>query len=137
MILRHVQQPHGVGVNTVEHRETSCEIPNKPKNKKKNECVICRNGRRNSLIILRAKKLLSQVKHPEAFLVDRILRNLQEQWYRASTGFSLTSRRTEIAQHGGSKFQGALCRRRIGSQVLRADKFGDWMTAGHKVLTED
>ena len=35
-----------------------------------------------------AKKLLSQVTHPEAFLVDGILRNLLEKWYRVSTGFS-------------------------------------------------
>ena len=88
-------------------------------------CVICRNGRRNSLIIWWAKKLLSQVKHPEAFLVDGILRNLLEKWYRVSTGFSLAARRTEIELHGGPKFQGALCRRRIGNQVLRAKKFGD------------
>ena len=69
-------------------------------------CVICRNGRRNSLIIQWAKKLLSRVKHPEAFLVDRIITNLREKWYRVSTGFSLTSRRTEIAHHGGPKIQG-------------------------------
>ena len=70
-------------------------------------------------------KLPHQVKHPQASLVDGILRNLLEKWYRVSTGFSLASRRTEIAQHGGSKFQGALCRRRIGNQILRAEKFGD------------
>ena len=37
MILRHVQQPHGVGVNTVGHWETFCKIPQKPTNKNKNE----------------------------------------------------------------------------------------------------
>ena len=31
MILRQVQQPHEVKVHTVEHWETSCEIPQKPK----------------------------------------------------------------------------------------------------------
>ena len=30
--LRHIQQPNEVGVHAVEHGETNCEIPKKPKN---------------------------------------------------------------------------------------------------------
>ena len=36
--------------------------------------------------------------HPQALLVNQI-RNLQETWYRASTVFLLTSRRTENAKY--------------------------------------
>ena len=43
-------------------------------------------------------------------------------------------RNCEICQR--TKFTRAPCRRRIGGAVLRADNFGDLITADHKVLSE-
>ena len=44
MILRHVQQPHELGVHAVEHWEISCEIPKKPKTKMKKEDIDTARG---------------------------------------------------------------------------------------------
>ena len=52
--------------------------------------------------------------------------------------FILISLRTEIARSAsGPKLQGPPCRRRKGEAVLRADNFGDLMTADHKVLSDN
>ena len=54
-----------------------------------------------------------------------------------NTVFILTSPKTEIARSvRGPKLQGPHCRRRNGGVVLRAENFGDLMTADHKVLSE-
>ena len=47
------------------------------------------------------------------------------------TAFILTSRNCEICQR--TEITRAPCRRRIGGVVLRAEKFGDLITADHKV----
>ena len=55
-----------------------------------------------------------------------------------STVFILTSRKTEnceICQR--TKITSAPCRRRIGIVVLRAENFGDLITADHKVLSDN
>ena len=58
-------------------------------------------------------------------------------WIWASTVFILTSRKTGIARSArGPKSQGPLCRRRIGRVVLRAENFGDFITADHKIVSE-
>ena len=46
----------------------------------------------------------------------------------------LQDRNCEICQR--TKITRGPCRRRIGGAVLRAEKFGDLITAGHKVLSE-
>ena len=43
-------------------------------------------------------------------------------------------RNCDICQR--TKITRAPCRRRIGGAVPRAESFGDWMTADHKVLSE-
>ena len=51
--------------------------------------------------------------------------------------FKLTSGKTEIARFvERTKITRAPCRRRIGGVVLRAEIFGDLITADHKVLSE-
>ena len=51
--------------------------------------------------------------------------------------FVLTSLKTKIARSiRGPKLQRAPSRRRIGGAVPRAEKFGDLITADHKVLSE-
>ena len=47
----------------------------------------------------------------------------------------LKDRKCEICQR--TKITRALCRRRIGGAVPRAETFGDLITADHKVLSED
>ena len=44
--------------------------------------MICQSGWRNSLKTQWTKKLQHQAMHPQAFLVNRLIRNLQEEWYR-------------------------------------------------------
>ena len=52
--------------------------------------------------------------------------------------FILIFPKTEIARSAsGPKLQGAPCRRRKGEAVLRADNFGDLITADHKVLSDN
>ena len=66
-----------------------------------------------------------------------ILRTLWEVWIWGSTVFILTSRKTEnceICQR--TKITRAPCKRRVGRAVLRAENFGDLITADHKVLRE-
>ena len=78
------------------------------------------------------------MKGPQASLVNRFIWNLRAKWYRASTAFLLTHRKTEIAKSArGPKIARAPCRERTGNQVLRAENFGDLMTTDHKVLSED
>ena len=55
-----------------------------------------------------------------------------------STVLKLISLKTEIARSvEGPKLQGAPCRRRNGEAVPRAEKFGDLITADHKVLSDN
>ena len=61
----------------------------------------------------------------------------EQKLYRASTVFSLTPRRTEIATSClRTKITKVSCRKRIGTVVLRAEDFDDSITADHKVLSE-
>ena len=134
MSLRHVQQPHGVGVNAVGHRETICKIPQKPKNKNKNEDNATARGSPlrdlpewseefadnlvgvEASVSSEAPGSISRGPHPQ-----ELSRKVVSGQHRIFT----ISRRTEIAKCRGPKIQGALCRQRIGNQVLRAEKFGD------------
>ena len=51
--------------------------------------------------------------------------------------YLLTSQRTRIAKFAQEPtLQGPSCRKRTGNPVPRAEKFGDLMTADHKVLSE-
>ena len=56
---------------------------------------------------------------------------------QGSTVFILTSQKTEIPKSACEpKWYGALCRRRTCEVVLRAEEFGDMITADHKVPNE-
>ena len=92
---------------------------------------ICQNGWQNSRRILRTKVFQPIGTHQRVLLVNQL------QWYRASTVFILTSRRTEIADICmRTEITRAPCRRRIGGAVPRAENFSDLITADHKVLSE-
>ena len=55
-----------------------------------------------------------------------------------NTVFILTSRKTEIARSvTGPKFQGPRAEDVLAEFVLRAENFGDLITADHKVLSEN
>ena len=136
MIPRHVQQTTRSRSKRSPLGDHCGEILNKPQTKIKMRttlqrggarCVICRNGRRNSLIIQWAMRLLYQVTHPEAFLVDRILRHLQEKWYRSLHRiFDSLPERLILRSVEDQKCRRALCIRRIGDQVYLVQKeFGD------------
>ena len=66
------------------------------------------------------------------------LQSREEKWYRASTAFILTARRTEIAISIclRTKITRASCRKRTGTVVPIAENFDYLITADHKVLSE-
>ena len=71
-------------------------------------------------------------------LLMMLLQSRQQRDVRiwVSTVFILISLKTEIAKSvKGPKLQGPPCRRRNGGAVPRAEKFGDLITADHKVLS--
>ena len=68
--------------------------------------------------------------------MDRILRNLQEKWYRALSIFIHfpKDRNCEVWRTKNAR---ASCRSRTSNQEPRAEKFGDLITADFLVLNED
>ena len=76
------------------------------------------------------------MKHPQASHVNHFIGNFQENWYRVSTVFSLfpNDRNCDIGQR--TKIARTPCRKRTGNPLFRAEKFGDLLTADHKVLHE-
>ena len=65
--------------------------------------------------------------------------NVVRNWYQiqGSTVFILTSQTTGTEKSACEpKTTRALCRRRIGGALPRAEKFGDLITADHKILSE-
>ena len=64
------------------------------------------------------------------------IRNVQRKWHQRSAVFSHfpKDRNCEVCLR--TKITRARCRKRTGHQVLWADKFGDWITADHKVLNQ-
>ena len=61
----------------------------------------------------------------------------EQKWYRVSTAFFLTSRRTEIAISASQAIsRGLLAGRRIGTEVAREENLCDLKTADHTVLSE-
>ena len=76
--------------------------------------------------------------HPQAVLDHHFLRNRRERWYRVSIAFftlCLKVRNCEVCER--TKITRTPCRRRTGNQEPRAEKFGDLLTADHKVPSED
>ena len=139
-ILRQVQHTHEVRAHAVEHGETCCMIPQKLKTMMQHwesGHMICQTGWRNSLKIKWTTKLQHQAMHPLALLVNHLIRNLQEKWYRVRKVFSHTSRRTETAKYAKAPKTRAICRKRTGNPVLRAEKIGDLITEDHKVLRDE
>ena len=60
-----------------------------------------------------------------------------QQWYRGNTVFSHFHKNRNCEACLRTKITSALCRRRTGEAVLRAEKFGDLITADHEVLNEE
>ena len=93
------------------------------------------NGWRSSQTIWRTQKC----QCPHTFLRTQV-RNVPRMWYQnqGSTVFILTSQKTEIAKYAcKQKWQGLLAGGRIGEALPRAEKFGDLITADHKLLNEE
>ena len=75
--------------------------------------------------------------HPHTFLMTQI-RNVPQKWNHGIIVFILASqknRNCEVCLR--TKITRGPCRRRTGDTVLLAEKFGDLMTADHKVLNEE
>ena len=145
MIVRQVQQPHEVGVHAVEHGETCCMIPQKPKRKIENEDTDAARdtpshdlpgwleeftsecmGRRSFSIRRRTRKHLTLHQEPSRKVISGE--------HSVFTHFPKdrnceACKRTEMTR--------APCRRRTGNAELRAEKFGDLITADQKVLNEE
>ena len=115
-------------VQAVENWETSSENPQKSKNSKikmriliefwETCCATCLIGWTNSQRISWTKGFHLQGTHPQALPANDI-HKLVEKWYRASTVFILTSRRTQ-ALKCAKKNQNytAHCRKRGGEPYL-------------------
>ena len=98
-------------------------------------CWIFLNGRKSSQMIWRTKKCL----HPHTFS--------QDSDSERPTKVTSTSRKHGIYTHFPkdrncdmclrTKITRSPCRRRTGEAVHRAEKFGDLITADHKVLNEE
>ena len=100
-----------------------------------NVCEIFLNGWRISQTIWRTQNCLC----PHTFLKTQI-RNIQRKWYQyqGNIVFTLTSQKTDIAKYcSSSDITRAPCRSRNGETVPRAEKFGDLITADHKLLNEE
>ena len=115
------------------HQETGRGIPQGMQRIRLTVCEIFLNGWRSSQIVQRTQKCL----HPHTFL-RTLIRNVLQKWHQGSTILKLTSQKTEIAKSACEwSWQGPPYRKRTGDAVPRAEKFGDLMTADHKVLNEE
>ena len=71
---------------------------------------------------------------------SRLRRNVLRKWYQNQGNIKLilTSWKTDIAKSClRTNMTKAPCRKRTGEAVLRAEKFGDLITADHKVFNEE
>ena len=133
MILRHVQQPHEVGVNAVGHWETCCEIPNKPQTKSKNQDNATARGSPlrdlpewlqdfTDNLVDAAASVSSGA--PASISREPLHQKPSRKGYRASTLFFLTSRRTEVEQYArGQKIQGLLAENALAIKYLQQKSF--------------
>ena len=100
------------------------------------DCAICQSGWRSSQKISKTKKCQHQGAHPQTLLRIQV-RNVLLKWYPGSTVLKThfpKNRNCEICKR--TKITRAPCRERNGDAVLRAENFGDLITADHKVLNE-
>ena len=78
-----------------------------------------------------------EVLHPHTFLMTQI-RNVLQKWHPGNSVFILTSQKTEIAKYACEpRLQGLLAEVAQAKQYLEQTKFGDLITADHKVLDEE
>ena len=81
-------------------------------------------------------EFLNTETHTRVLLMN-YLERLREVWIWVNTVLRLTSRKTEIARSArGPKSQGHRAEDVLAESVLRAENFGDLITADHKVLNE-
>ena len=94
------------------------------------DCAISQSGLRSSQIISKIQKC----QHSQALLMTQI-RNVARE--PGSTAFVPTSRKIEIAKSASeSGLRGLLAGSALAKPYSGAGKFGDLLTADHKVLTE-
>ena len=98
--------------------------------------MICQSGHRSSGTVWWMTVFLNAETHTPVLLMN-FHQSRQQKWYRVSTAFLLTYRRTEIAMSAwepkllGLREENALVR-----SVPRAENFGDLIPADHNVLSE-
>ena len=139
MILRQVQQPHEDGVHAFEHWEASCMTPQKtkqmrtPNGYKATCCTMCQNGWRTSQKIWWTTECQHHGTHPQALLSNEI-RNLQESGiWETPYLCSLPERPKLRSGQENQDYKGSLQETQV-MQKPRAEKFGDLITAVHKVF---
>ena len=92
----------------------------------------CKNSRR----ILWMKEFLNTETHTRVLLMDHLLSH-RENWHRASTVFTLISRKTEISRSvRGLKLQGLRAEDVLVLHVSRAENYDDLIRADHEGLSE-
>ena len=99
-------------------------------------CVICKNGSKNLRRILWMKVFQNTWTHPSSLLVNQ-LQNREGKWHRAKHSFYTRFPKDRHCEVCLRKMTRAPFRRRTGEAPLRAEKFGDLITAHHKVLNEE
>ena len=90
------------------------------------------NGWRSSQIIQRTQKC----QHPQTLLMTQI-RDVLRKWQPGSMVVTLTSQKTEIAKSACEpKCQGLFAENALAKQYLEQEKFGDLISADHKLSNE-
>ena len=142
MILRHVQHPHEVGVRAVEDSKTSCKISQKPKTK--NEDI--ERTRRSPLRDLPEwlEEFSDNSVDEKASATGEAPASIFREPLHQGRSIKVVSDKHRIFIHSPkdrncrvckkTESTRAPCRKRTGNQVRRAEKFGDLITADHKVL---
>ena len=103
-----------------------------------NRCVICQDGSKNLRRIWWMEVFQLTGTHPRVLLVNQ-LQSRGKKWYRTRTSTVFCThfpkdKDFEICKR--TKITRAPCMKRTGTAVPRAEKFGDLITADHKVLSE-
>ena len=95
-------------------------------------CVICWNGWRECIEISLDEEASALSDAPRSILSTAPSGTFDK---KGVSGKLQKDRNYEVCKR--TKITRAPCRKRTGNQVLRAEKFGDLMTADHNVLIDD
>ena len=139
MIFHQVQQPHDVGIRRVEHWRTSCKIPQKPKNE---DIDRVQGIPLHDLPEWLAKftdnfvdeEVSASSEAPPS--ISREPRHQEPSVKVVSGKHSILTRFPERPKLG-PRIQQLLAENALVVEVLRAEIFGDLITADHTALGED